>query len=49
MLGNADSKETNKNIQLQIHMCDILHNRERLQMKYTTKKIWKVVDNLYET
>ena len=25
---NADSKETSKNVKLQIHMCNALHNRE---------------------
>ena len=36
---NADSKEPSKDIKLQNHLCNVLHNRERLQIESTIKKI----------
>ena len=45
---NADSEETGEDIKLRIHVCNALHNREWLQMKGITKKIWKLAHNLYE-
>ena len=45
---NATSEETGKDIKLQSHMYNTLHNREWLQMEGITQRIWEVVHNLCE-
>ena len=45
---NAGSEKTSNCIELQIHVCNALHNREWLQMDGTIEKIWKVAHSLCE-
>ena len=44
----ADSKISDKDIKLQIHICNTLHNREWLQMGGTIEKIWKMAHSLFK-
>ena len=47
-MADNNSEKSGADIELQVHICNALHNREWVQIEDINKRIWKMAHSLYE-